>query len=41
MTQCWDWAEKRYVSIKIIKSIPKYRETVKVESEILKEDLRF
>ena len=37
MTLCWDRAEKKYVAIKIIKSIPKYREAAKVEIEILKD----
>lgn len=37
VTQCWDRTEKKYVAIKIIKSIPKYREAAKVEIEILKD----
>jgi len=37
VTQCWDRQEKKYVAIKIIKSIPKYREAAKVEIEILKD----
>jgi serine/threonine protein kinase len=37
VTQCWDRQEKKYVAIKIIKSIQKYREAAKVEIEILKD----
>jgi len=37
VTQCWDRTEKKYVAIKIIKSIPKYRDAAKVEIEILKD----
>jgi len=37
MTLCWDRTEKKYVAIKITKSILKYREAAKVEIEILKD----
>ena len=37
VTQCWDRTDKKHVAIKIIKSIPKYREAAKVEIEILKD----
>ncbi len=35
VTQCWDRTEKKYVAIKIIKSIQKYRDAARVEIEIL------
>ncbi|EKX41499.1 hypothetical protein GUITHDRAFT_88400 [Guillardia theta CCMP2712] len=37
VTQCWDRHEKKYVAIKIIKSIQKYRDAAKVEISILKD----
>jgi serine/threonine protein kinase len=36
VTQCWDREKKKYVAIKIIKSIQKYRDAATVEIEILK-----
>eukprot|EP00961_Rhodomonas_salina_P248104 3352869-Rhodomonas_salina.2 len=40
VTQCWDRNEKKYVAIKIIKSIQKYRDAAKVEIAILKDIAR-
>eukprot|EP00960_Hanusia_phi_P056591 763318-Hanusia_phi.AAC.12 len=37
VTQCWDRSEKKYVAIKIIKSIQKYRDAAKVEISILRD----
>jgi serine/threonine protein kinase len=37
VTQCWDRKEKKYVAIKIIKSIQKYRDAARVEIEILRD----
>jgi dual-specificity kinase len=37
VTQCWDREKKKYVAVKIIKSIQKYRDAAQVEIEILKD----
>ena len=37
VTQCWDREKKKYVAVKIIKSIQKYRDAATVEIEILKD----